>query len=352
MSLSDVKSGPELSPDSLLSDPESVMAAVAPLTARHLQLMVSADEAGLRLDQFLAARVPGLSRTLARKLIDLGGVHCAGRRLRQCSRCVVEAETYTLHIDGLPLETYRVMADDILLNDGFLLALNKRAGVETQPTPARYQGTLYAALLEYLRDPTRRHVEPTLGMVQRLDRDTSGVILFSIHQRAHRGLTTAFSGRQVRKLYQALVCGVPAPAAGELRSELARCRDNRVRSVARGGREAVTRYRVLRILPGAALLEVEILTGRSHQIRAHLSEAGHPLLGDTRYGGPSVWQDESVARQMLHSWRLELQHPVTGSPLVIEAPPPPDMERLLRLAERVAVSNPSDPAGCNRGEED
>lgn len=320
--------------------------AVAQLPARHLQLIVSSNEAGLRLDQYLAAKVPGLSRTLARRLIELGGVHCAGRRLRQCSRCVVAAETYALHIDGLPLEAYRVTEGDLLLNDGFLLALNKPAGVETQPTPARYQGTLYAALIEYLRDPFRRHVEPTLGMVQRLDRDTSGVILFSIHQRAHRGLTSAFAGRQVRKLYYALVYGVPTTAEGELRSHLARCRDNRVRSVARGGREAVTRYRVLHILPGAALLEVEILTGRSHQIRAHLAEAGHPLLGDTRYGGPSVWQGESVARQMLHSWRLELQHPVTGLPLVIEAPLAPDMERLLRLAGRVADDSPS-----NRGEE-
>lgn len=307
------------------------------LSAGVRRLVVAAGEGGLRLDQFLAARCPDLSRGLARRIVELGGVHLGGRRQRQCSRPVVAGELVELHLDGLPLEPYRIAAEAILWRDGYLLALNKPAGVETQPTPARYQGTLYAALLELLRDPARPHVPPQLGMVQRLDRETSGVIVFSIHQRAHRGLTAAFAGRLARKRYLALVAGNPAADQAEIVSLLARGRDNRVRSVAHGGREAITRYRVVRQLAGAALLEIELLTGRSHQIRVHLAEAGHPLLGDRRYGGPGTWAGIAVPRQMLHSAVLELTHPVTGAALTVEAPLPRDMEQVVDHLSAVAT---------------
>ncbi|BCR05415.1 hypothetical protein DESUT3_24840 [Desulfuromonas versatilis] len=241
-------------------------------------------------------------------------------------------------LDGLPLEPFALSAGQILLQDRYCLAIDKPAGVETQPTPARYRGTLYDALLRYLQDPARPQQRPALGMVQRLDRDTSGVMIFSIHPRAHRPLTALFSGRDVGKLYLALVAGQPEPAAGEIRSQLARNRaSNLVRSVARGGKEAITRYRVVESFPGACLVEIELLTGRSHQIRAHFAERGHPLLGDVRYGGPDRICGEPIPRQMLHSWRLSLPHPVSKDALDIEAPIPADMEHLMKVLRQ----NPS-----------
>lgn len=293
------------------------------------------EEAGLRLDQFIAGRSDELSRTLVRKLVDLGGVHVDGRRIRRCSQPVQAGAQVEIFVDGLPLEPYRLDAAAVIYRDPYLLAVDKPAGVETQPTPARYKGTLYAALLDYLHDPFRPQQEPSLGMVQRLDRDTSGVMVFSIHPRAHRGLTEVFSGRQVRKTYLAVVAGRLPAAAGEFRSLLARSRAaNKVKSVEKGGKEAVTRYRVQEEFAGASLLEVEILTGRSHQIRVHLAEAGHPLLGDQLYGGPADWRGHPVGRQMLHAWRLAFSHPVSGESLELEAPVPADMAGLLAELRR------------------
>ena len=288
------------------------------------------SEGGMRLDQFVAVRSADLSRTVVRKLVDLGGVHIGGRRTRRCSYPVQVGEIVEVFVDGLSLEPYRLDAEAVLYRDPYLIAVNKPAGVETQPTPARFKGTLYAALQDYLHDPFRPQQAPSIGMVQRLDRDTSGAMVFSIHPRAHRRLTEAFAGRQVRKRYLAVVAGRMSAAAGEFRSLLARSRaTNKVKSVERGGKEAVTCYRVIEAFADATLVEVEIPTGRSHQIRTHFAESGHPLLGDGRYAGPCDWQGYPVRRQMLHSWRLSFAHPVSGEPLELEAPIPADMVELL-----------------------
>ncbi len=294
------------------------------------RLCVMPEEDGQRLDQFLASRVSHHSRTFWRHVIDLGGVHVSGRRIRQCGFQVHGAQQIEAYVDGLPLEPFVFEDRHVLFRDRFVLAVNKPAGVDTQPTHSRFKGTLYEALLRYLQDPFRPHSSPALGMVQRLDRDTSGVLVFSIHPRAHKPLTEAIVARRLDKVYWALVQGVPKASSGEIRSQLARARrNNRVKSVDRGGRDALTRYRVLRSWEVAALLEVEIPTGRSHQIRAHLAELGHPLLGDTAYGGTDQIGDMAISRQMLHSLRLDLQHPVSGEPLSLTAPVPSDMDNLM-----------------------
>ncbi|PLY06690.1 MAG: RluA family pseudouridine synthase, partial [Desulfuromonas sp.] len=283
----------------------------------------------MRLDHYLAGISEDLSRTLVRKVIQIGGVHVAGRRVRRSSTPVKKGEQIELYLDALPLEPFVMSEACELYRDPYLLALNKPAGIETQPTPARYQGTLYAALLTYLKNPQRPQLKPELGMAQRLDRETSGVMVFSIHKQAHRGLTEAVSSRQLEKRYLALVQGSP-PAEGEFRSLLARNRaTNRVRSVRHGGKEAMTRYRRQRQFDGAALVEIELLTGRSHQIRAHFSEAGFPLLGDQRYDGPRTMAGIEIPRQMLHSASLRLNHPVGGKPLLLQAPLPDDFTTVL-----------------------
>jgi 23S rRNA pseudouridine1911/1915/1917 synthase len=296
----------------------------------HWNITVPADDAGLRLDQALPRQCAGLSRTQARKLIDIGGVHVSGRRVRSCSRSVKGGEEIAIYCDGLPLEPYAITTAAILYRDADIIALNKPAGIETQPTPARYQGTLYAALSEFLTDPFRPQLSPSIGMVQRLDRDTSGVILFSISPRAHKPLTTAITAHTLHKTYLALVAGVVPAGAHEIKSLLARShRDNCVRSIARGGKEAVTQYRLVASSPACSLIEVKPITGRMHQIRVHLSEAGFPLLGDTRYGGPQQLDDITLSRHMLHAWTLDFLHPLTRQPLLITAPLADDFQLLL-----------------------
>ncbi|GAB4163959.1 MAG: hypothetical protein Tsb0017_00750 [Geothermobacteraceae bacterium] len=202
-----------------------------------------------------------------------------------------------------------------------MLALNKPAGIDCQPTPARFQGTVYQGVLDYLGRRDRRHGrKPDIGMVQRLDRDTSGVMVFSIHPQAHRGLTRQFTEHRLRKFYLAMVSGTMPEQAGVLRSNLARSRaDNLVRSVSKGGREAVTHYRVLGREGDVSLVLVEPVTGRSHQIRAHCAEAGCPLVGDLSYGGPSTVAGVAVNGHLLHAWQLHLEHPVNSAPLRLGA---------------------------------
>lgn len=301
------------------------------LTKRsHWHITVPEEDTGLRLDQTLPRHCAGLSRTQARKVIDIGGVHVAGRRVRSCSRSVKGGEEIAVYYDGLPLDPFTLNAEAILYRDADIIALNKPAGIDTQPTPSRFQGTLYAALSELLIDPFRRHLEPSIGMVQRLDRDTSGVILFSISPRAHKPLTAAITSHGLRKTYLALVAGVVPPGEHEIKSLLARShRDNCVRSIAKGGKEAVTRYRCLASCVTCSLIEVTPITGRMHQIRVHLSEAGFPLLGDTRYGGPKQLGEISVNRHMLHAKSLDFLHPLTRQPLLITAPLAVDFQWLL-----------------------
>lgn len=294
------------------------------------RIVVSGASTGQRLDIFLAAVCRDLSRTLVKKIIDLGGVHLNGRRVRSCSLSVKNNDQIEVYIDHLPTEAYRVTASDVVFQDQYLIVLNKPASIDTQPTHARYKGTLYEALLWHLKDPYRPQQKPKLGMVQRLDRGTSGLIVFSIHPRAHKKMTEIFVEHQVEKRYLALVSGIPEPPQAEIHSYLARSRKlNKVKSVTKGGKEALTRYQLVQSLRGSALLEVELLTGRSHQIRAHLSEHGWPLLGDDRYGGPEEISAMKFSRPLLHATRLVFKHPVTGVKLDFSAPLPEDMERVI-----------------------
>lgn len=291
------------------------------------RLTTDAGSDGQRLDLFLQASLPEFSRGRIRRIIDLGGVHLDGRRVRKCGIVLGPGQKIELHLDGEPLKPFRIDAPDVLFQDDYLIALNKPAGINTQPTPARYKGTLYEALQVWLGRDRRFGRRLEIGMAQRLDHHTSGVIIFSIHPRSHKLLTGQMQDRSARKHYLAVVAGCPEPAAGTYVSALARDRRrNRVVSVAAGGKEAVSRYRVLSTSNNVSLVEVELVTGRMHQIRAHFSEAGHPLLGDTIYGGPPAHLGQRCKRQCLHSWRLELSHPLTNKILSLVAPVPADMQ--------------------------
>jgi 23S rRNA pseudouridine1911/1915/1917 synthase len=285
---------------------------------------------GRRLDQYLADAVADLSRQRAKKIIDIGGVHLNGRRVRSCSLPVCAGDSVELYLDHLPLDPFRFAPEEILYRDKYILVLNKPAGIDTQPTHARYKGTVYEALQTLLQDPFRKQRQPELGMVQRLDRGTTGLMVFSTHPHAHRGLSKIFMEHRAKKRYLALVGGGPEADQGEIRSLLARSRkENRVVSVTRGGKEAVTRYTVLNRFSQAALVELDLLTGRSHQIRAHMAELGCPLLGDTRYGGASEFAGLELDRPLLHAAKLAFLHPLTGEHLSFSLPVPSDMQQLI-----------------------
>lgn len=286
---------------------------------------------GLRLDHYLAEVHESFSRGMAKRLIDLGGAHLAGRRVRRCSQTVSTGQKVELFVDKQPLTPLRLEPEHILYRDQELIVINKPAGMATQPAPSRYQGTVYAELQKLLETPKNRGQKPSIGMVQRLDQDTSGVLVFSIHKRAHKRMTEAFRGRNVDKIYWALIAGRPARCEGHFSSLLAKRRaTNLMVSVERGGKQADTLYRTIHTTELASLVEVELISGRTHQIRAHFSEAGLPLLGDTAYGGPNTLNGVDIPRQMLHSRELTFAHPVTGKKMTFTAPLPHDFLSILK----------------------
>lgn len=304
--------------------------ATAAKKSQVIRLSVKSTPEVSRLDQWICDQRSELSRSLIRKVIDLGGVHVNGRRVRKCSLSLNSGDQVEIYQDQGSLVPFRLTEQHLVYRDRYLLAINKPSGIESQPTPARYKGTLYEALLVYLKDPYRPLDKPEVGMVQRLDRETSGLMLFSTHPRSHKPLTQMFQARHVVKRYLALVHGVVAEDDGEYCSLLARQRrDNCMKSVDKGGKQAVTRYRVLQRFAEQTLVEVEIPTGRMHQIRVHFSEAGHPLAGDRRYGGGDRVAGYLVGRTMLHSFSILCDHPVTGQALSLVAPLADDFRKLL-----------------------
>ena len=287
---------------------------------------------GQRIDQVLPLLDQSLSSTFVRQLIDFGGVHLNGRRSQTCALQVTSGDKVELFIDGLPFEPFVLDDKQVVYRDDYILVINKPAGIDCQPTPSRYKGTIYSALLKYLADPYQRHLKPSIGMVQRLDRDTSGLMVFSIHPRAHKNMTAQFTSRTIEKIYLAIVAGQLDPEDGEIKSYLARNRaSNLMKSVEKGGQEAITRYRTVSSTHAATVVEIELLTGRSHQIRAHLSEAGHSLLGDLRYGGLPTIDGRQISRQMLHASRLSFLHPVIGNRVTFSLPLPDDMAYIAQL---------------------
>jgi 23S rRNA pseudouridine1911/1915/1917 synthase len=294
------------------------------------RLLVRAEEAGKRLDLLLAERVPELSRRRARLLIGAGAVWIDGRRVLVQSRPVAAGQEVVCHLQSFTFRTTETSEPlTVLYEDDALLAVDKPAGMPSHPTYARKLGTALQVAEEQLRRREGRKV--LLWPLHRLDTATSGVLLFAKTQAAARAVNQNFARRRVAKRYQALVAAVPAAASGEVRLALA---EGHLRTEAStSGKEAVTRYQLLEAFADTALLEIEPLTGRMHQIRVHLAAIGHPVLGDTKYGREA--ERGAAPRLMLHASSLELPHPIGGRPLVIESPLPQDFRAsLARLRPR------------------
>ena len=276
---------------------------------------ITDEQRGLRLDQALAALVPGLSRRGARSLIESGAVYLEGRRCRTASKFVRSGASITLETLAPPLAVTLPKIKVLWAEQG-LLALDKTAGVPFSPTRSTVEGTLLYALARNLGRPIQQ-----LHPVHRLDTPTSGAVLVALTAEAAAFMGRALEGGHLRKTYLALVSGCPAPGEGEWGWPLTEVGgDGRVHTDP-AGRPATSLYRTLRLLGEGSLLELHPVTGRTHQLRAHCALAGCPIVGDKTYGGPLT-----APRALLHAWRLAFPLP-EGGEQVVEAPIPPDMER-------------------------
>jgi 23S rRNA pseudouridine1911/1915/1917 synthase len=311
------------------------------------QFLVDAADAGQRLDVFVA-RVSGLSRARVQALIEAGSVRVTDHPQKpryavkpgdRVALTVPPAEPLALTPEPIPIE--------ILYEDDHLLVLNKPAGLVVHPGAGRATGTLVHALLAHCPNlPGIGGVERP-GIVHRLDRDTSGVMVVAKSEAAHQSLSLQFKNRIVRKRYLALVHGAVRQEAGRIEAPIGRRERDRKRMGVKteGGRTARTAYRVLRRLPGMTLVELGLETGRTHQIRVHLAHIGHPVVGDEVYGGRRERRGAPGAppapRQLLHAWRLGFRHPTGGEWLEFAAPIPADFTTAAALDPADLANPPS-----------
>jgi 23S rRNA pseudouridine1911/1915/1917 synthase len=320
---------------------------------RILTVTTREDEAGERLDRVLAARLGDLSRTRLKRLVEAGRVSLDGATISDPALRVRPGQSFTVAVpppvDDRPVP--QPLALDIRFEDEHVIVIDKPAGLVVHPAPGNPDRTLVNALLAHCGDSlagiggVRRP-----GIVHRLDKDTSGLMVVAKSDAAHARLAADFAARRIERAYQALVWGVPSPLVGEIAAPIGRSPRDRKKMavVSRGGKDAVTRYRVLRAFgTTAASVECRLATGRTHQIRVHLSARGHALVGDQTYGGgrgrvrhalaagPARDAIAAFPRQALHAYLLGFVHPATGAALSFESPLPPDMIELTKFLEQL-----------------
>jgi len=300
--------------------------------------VIAAD--GQRLDKALA-EASGLSRERVKALLGEGRVRLAGMPAAQASLKAAVGTRFEIHVPAAaPAEA---AAQDIPLaivhEDADLIVVDKPAGLVVHPAAGNLDGTLVNALLHHCAGQLSGIggvARP--GIVHRIDKDTSGLLVVAKTDAAHEGLARQFADHSLERVYSAVTAGVPQPLSGTVRGAIARSATNRKKMalVEDGrGKHAVTHYRVIEPLSGAALVECRLETGRTHQVRVHLASIGHPLLGDPVYGRTPprlrpVLAGLGFHRQALHAGVLGFVHPVSGTALRFESPVPKDMRELLR----------------------
>ena len=313
---------------------------------------VESSQEGDRLDRWLTQACPDLSRTAIKKLIDSEDVLVEGRSVRSSYR-VSAGEEVSLSVPEP--EALDIPAEDISLDicyeDESLLVVNKAAGMIVHPSGPRRTGTLVNALLGHAQlSSVNGELRP--GIVHRLDKDTSGLLVVAKDDITHRALASQLEAREIQRQYLAVCWGHPAEDEATIGTMIDRHkRDRKKMAVSREGRKAVTHYRVVARHDFLSRLEVTLETGRTHQIRVHLDHIGHPIFGDEVYNGgekrlkgisPLYRADAArllkpIRRQMLPARKLTFKHPGTGKELTFESAPPGDMQRLLRLLEQDAL---------------
>jgi 23S rRNA pseudouridine1911/1915/1917 synthase len=309
---------------------------------RDVTITVQPEHDGLRVDRVLASEIPGYSRSQIQRLIEDGHVTLSRVRVVKANTSVREGDEITVALpepvaaepaaEELPL--------DILYQDPAIIVVNKPAGMVVHPGAGHERGTLVNALLHHVTDLSGIGGELRPGIVHRLDKGTSGVMVIAKNDAAHQELARQFHDREVEKEYVALVWGL---VQQRKRIDIPIGRDpvhrEKISTRARRARSAVTRVTWARHVPGVSLLRVAIHTGRTHQIRVHLNAIGHPIVGDSLYGGvhrrvPHALRPvQRLTRPFLHAERLALTHPTTGERMEFTAPLPADLRDALESVE-------------------
>jgi 23S rRNA pseudouridine1911/1915/1917 synthase len=300
------------------------------LAIGELSLETSSKDRGKRLDQFLRERLSQFSRARLQDWIEQGRVLVDGTAAK---RSYLLKGVERIHVQPGELAPLRATPEDlpleVLYEDADVIAINKPAGMVVHTGAGRHSGTLVNAVLHRFGKLSSVGGDLRPGIVHRLDRFTSGVILIARHDGAHRNLAEQFASRQVEKIYVALVHGRVKNDQGRINTPITRDPIRRVRMTARlaHGRQAITSYQVLKRFKELTLLEVKIGTGRTHQIRVHLASIGYPVVGDKLYGAPA----SALGRYFLHARQIAFTSPSSGERITVAAPLPADLENFLGI---------------------
>ena len=315
-----------------------------------LTLTVPPESEGERLDRFLAGEVPGVSRSQVQRLIEEGAVQVPRVKVAKANVVLRAGDVVEVSIpEAAPaLPAAQDLPLDILHDDDDVVVVNKPAGMVVHPAAGNPDGTLVNALLHHVKDLSGIGGETRPGIVHRLDRGTSGLMVVAKNDKAHHELARQFHDREVEKEYIALVWGV-VQAGRRIEEPIGRDPNNRKKmsNRARRSREAVTRIvRVYHVNPALTLAQIAIHTGRTHQIRVHLSSIGHPIVGDALYGGvhrrvpADIRAVMRLDRPFLHAAKLAFTHPSDGRRMSFESQLPSDLESVMN--ELIARNNPED----------
>jgi 23S rRNA pseudouridine1911/1915/1917 synthase len=299
------------------------------MIAEPMTLTATPDDTGRRLDIFLHQHMPQFSRARLQEWIKCGSVLVNGDSAKP-SQLLRGDET--LHVTPKAPTPLRAFAEDLpiqtLYEDAAVIAVDKPAGMVVHMGSGNHSGTLVNALLHKFEQLSDVNGDERPGIVHRLDRETSGVLLVAKTDVAHRALAEQFESRTIEKYYLALVHGVPRQIQGRVTTPIERDPKRRLRMTTKSGngRESLTTYTIKQRWEKHALLEVRIHTGRTHQIRVHLASVGHAVVGDIMYGAPQ----STLGRFFLHSHRITFLSPATGKPVTIESPLPSELEQYLQ----------------------
>jgi 23S rRNA pseudouridine1911/1915/1917 synthase len=312
-----------------LDDPDAVVTLIA-----------GPQDAGKRLDAFLHERLPEFSRSRLQSWIKENRVQANGVTAR-ASFTVRAGESFLVSPASAP--PLKAQAEElsvtVLYQDADVIVVDKPAGMVVHAGAGHASGTLVNALLHHFGSLSSLNGDLRPGIVHRLDRDTSGVLVVARTDRAHQALAAQFHDRKVEKTYLTLVHGHMKQLQARITKPISRDPVRRTRMTAKlvSGRSALTEYRVLETYGQFSFLEVRIATGRTHQIRVHLSSTGHPVAGDRLYGAPAAIPDLPLSRFFLHAHRIRFTSPSTGQPVSVESPLPPDLSNFLALLREQAA---------------
>lgn len=297
-------------------------------------IFVDKPDVGKRLDVVISSNISGCSRSLAASLVRNGKIRVKGTEKKPGYR-VSAGDEIRGHIP--PPEPVLFKPEpiklDILFEDNHLIVINKEAGLVVHPAPGHYTGTLVNGLLYHCPDLTGVGGEIRPGIVHRLDKDTSGAIVVAKNDTVHNNLSLQFKSKKIKKKYLALVYGKMESDSGTISLPIGRHPIDRKKmsTISRKGRSAETLWKVRERFQGVTFLELNLKTGRTHQIRVHCATINHPIVGDSVYCSRKAGKNlvKSVPRQMLHAWRLGFTHPITQKFMSLEAPIPQDMSKVL-----------------------